>query len=206
MIKDIALIGSGGHCTACIDVIGQTAEYRIAAITAAANDVGGTVAGHPITHTDDQIPNLVDDGLTFLVAVGQIRTAATRKRLFQLVASAGGRCATIVSPWAYVAGDTTIGAGTIVMHHGLVNAGARIGQNCILNSKSLVEHECTVGDHCHLSTGSLINGGVRIGDGTFVGSGAIIHQDVRIGNRCVIGAGAIVRRDVDDDCTVRPNR
>jgi UDP-3-O-[3-hydroxymyristoyl] glucosamine N-acyltransferase len=43
----------------------------------------------------------------------------------------------IVSPIAYISKHSTIGEGTVIHHHALINANVKIGKNCIINSKAL---------------------------------------------------------------------
>lgn len=157
--------------------------------------MGASVAGHRVVGTDADLPRLVQATADVLVAVGQIKTAEPRIRLFERLAAAGGRFPVVVSPRAYVSSHAEVGAGTVVLHGAVVNAGARVGRNCIINSLALIEHGVAVADHCHVATAATVNSGVRIGPGTFIGSGSRIRQGVIVGERSVVGMGQIVLRD-----------
>ena len=104
-----------------------------------------------------------------LVTVGQIKSASTRLRLFDLLSDLGFKLPVIISPRSYISRNCKIGAGSIIMHDVIVNANAKIGKNCIINNKTLIEHDVTVNDHCHIATGVLINGDVNIGRESFIG-------------------------------------
>lgn len=197
------LVGAGGHCRACIDVLNSSELFRVAAIVGLDGEIGVSVAGNCVEYTDNQLPVLVERYSLFLVTIGQIKTSEIRRSVFESVLVAGGVLPNIVSRTAYAASDVSLGKGTIVMHHAMINTGSSIGDNCIVNSKALVEHDCFVGDHCHLSTGSILNGQVRVGEGCFIGSGAVVHQSVSIGENSVVAAGAVVRKDVPDGTIVR---
>ena len=198
------LIGGGGHCKSCIDVIQAEGRFDIAGIVESpgylekgsriqGNDQeNGRVSGYPVIGTDDDLPELIMEYKNALITVGQIRNADIRIRLFNLVRSLGGVLPVIVSPNAYVSRSALIGAGTIVMHHAIVNTEATIGVNCILNTGSLVEHETSVGDHCHISTCAVLNGQCRVGNRTFVGSRAVLSNNTNIGDDTVVSAGSIV--------------
>ncbi len=179
MKQEIILIGGGGHCQSCIDVIEQEGKYQIAGILDIPDKVGTTIMGYKIMGSDVDIPKLANKGYCFLITVGQIKSAEKRKSLFEIVKKAGGNLPVIVSPHAYVSKSAEISEGTIVMHHALINANARIGANGIINSKALIEHDAIVGDHCHISTGAIVNGDARIGGESFLGTGATtIHGAV----------------------------
>jgi len=196
--KPILLIGAGGHARACIDVIEQAGRFKIAGVTGLANEVGGKVLGYPVLGVDADLPQLLKEFPSALVAVGQIKTAALRIRLFELLERNGCVCSAVVSPRAYVSPHATLGAGTIVMHGAVINAGAVVGRNCIINSQALVEHDVVIGDHCHVSTAAVLNGEVSIGAGSFIGSGSHVLQCVRIGADCLIGMGQSVFAAVPD--------
>ncbi len=193
---DLVLVGGGGHCRACIDVIERQGEFGIAGIVDLPHRKGGEVLGYPVFADDGAIPELVRRGFRFLVTVGQVKDPGLRRSLFARVEELGGELPAVVSPLAYVSPHARIGAGTIVMHHAVVNAGAVVGRNCIVNTRALVEHDAVVGDHCHVATAAVLNGGVTTGDGVFVGSGAVCREGIRIGSGSVVGCGVVVMRDV----------
>ena len=195
----ILLIGGGGHCRSCIDVIEAEGKYKIAGII---NQPGGNTdpfLGYEVLGDDGDLPELFKKYKIALITVGQIKSADLRVKLFQQLRSLGFELATIISPRAYVSKNAYLGVGTIVMHDALVNTEARIGNNCILNTKSLVEHDAIVEDHCHISTGSIVNGGTVIREKTFVGSNTITKEYITIGKHSFIGGGLRVLCDLPDN-------
>ena len=180
MKKKLILIGGGGHCVSCIDVIESSSHYTIYGILDTKENVGETVLGYPILGTDADILKYSKEGYHFLITVGHIKNADLRIKLYKNVVENGGKFATVISSRAYIAKSVSIGEGTIVMHDALINANSHVGENCIINSKALIEHDCNVKEHCHLSTGSLINGNVEVGERTFFGSNAVSKQGVKI--------------------------
>lgn len=194
----VILIGAGGHAHACIDVIEQQGQYRIAGLVGMREEMHTRHLGYEVIATDDDLPQLAADYQYAFIALGQIRTPAIRIRLYQQVTSLGFQLPVIVAPTAYVSPHVTLGAGTIVMHGAIVNAGARVGNNCIVNTRALVEHDAIVGDQCHISTGAVVNGGVSIGAGSFVGSGSIIKEGVTLGRECMVGMALAVRHNQPD--------
>lgn len=192
--KPLVLIGGGGHCKACIDVIEATGKWRILGILDQEEQVGEEVLGYRIIGTDDQIRQFAADGACFLVSIGQIRTVEPRRRAYERVKSANGKFATIVSPLAYVSPSAVVGTGTIVMHRALVNSSASIGDNVIINTMALIEHDAMVGSHSHISTAAVVNGGATIGSGCFVGSNAVIIQGAAVPDEAFVPAGILYRK------------
>ena len=195
-MDEIILVGAGGHARSCVDVIELSGHFKIAGLVEKDHTNSQENLGYPIIGTDDDLPDLRRDYEVALVTVGQIKSAATRVRLFDMLSDLKYKLPVIVSPRSHVSRHSKIGAGTIIMHDVIVNANAEIGQNCIINNKVLIEHDAAVGDHCHIATGAIVNGEVTVGSESFIGSGAVTKQSVSIDNNCVIGAGAVIKTDV----------
>ncbi len=197
-IKKLLLIGGGGHCRSCIDVIRSTSQYEIIGILDVADKVGLMIDGVPIIGTDKELNKYLPQTDECLITVGHIKNGELRKTLHSQVLAAGGSLATVVSPSAYVSKSASVESGSIVMHQAVVNAGAVIGQNVILNSMSLIEHDAKIDSHVHISTRATINGGAIVAEGGFVGSHAIVFNHCSIGRHSIVGGGQIVRQDLPD--------
>lgn len=189
----IILIGGGGHCKSCVDVIEAENKFEIIGILDVKEKVGQKVLGYLINGTDAQIERFIADDCYFLITLGQIKTADLRVELFEKLKSLNAKIATVVSPIAYVSKHAEIAEGTIIMHHALINAGVKIGKNCIINTKSLLEHDVIVKDHCHISTGAILNGDVKVQEKCFVGSNATLVQGVELSTGTFIKARSLVK-------------
>lgn len=179
-VPTLILVGAGGHCRSCIDVVTVEGRYAIAGIVGRPEERGTRLLGHPVSHVDEDLPGLVTHGHSFLITIGQIGAPGRRKDLFERMKALGAAFATIISPRAYVSSHARIGEGTIIMHHALINTSTTVGMNCIINSKSLVEHDAVIGDHVHVATTAVVNGGAVIGEGAFIGSGAVLKESVTV--------------------------
>ena len=192
-MRKIYLVGGGGHCVSCIDVIEGTGQFKIAGIFDSEDRKGQTVLGYPILGGDAEIANYVSSDAEFLITVGQIKTAEVRKKIAQHLSKLNAKFATVISARAYVSKHAKVGAGTIVMHDALVNAGVTIGEQCIINTKALIEHDAKVGNFCHISTGAIVNGHVVVKESVFLGSQAVTLQNITIEQEKVIPAGSFYR-------------
>lgn len=197
-MKNIILIGGGGHCRACIDVIEQEGNFIINGIVDSQTLIRSNNCGYKVIGTDADLPSLLSVSNSALIAVGQIKSVERRKYLFNLAQTVGFNLPSIVSPIAYCSPHAVVNEGTILMHGCIINTNAQVGRNCIINSMALVEHDVTIEDHSHIATGAKINGGVTIREGSFIGSGAVIKEGVHIGAGVVVGAGLTIIKDVPD--------
>ncbi|NQX81169.1 MAG: acetyltransferase [Flavobacteriaceae bacterium] len=199
MKKDIVLIGAGGHCKSCIDVIEQTDKYNIVGIVDKEELKGNFILGYEIKWTDDDLEELSTKYNDFVITIGQIETSKIRKRIFEELKNLKVNIPSIISPLAYVSKHSTIGEGTMIFHGAIVNAGVTIGNNCIINTKSLIEHDSVIGSDCHISTNTVVNGGVDIGNNVFVGSGSVTKEAITIVSNVIVGGASFIRKSIQKE-------
>jgi sugar O-acyltransferase (sialic acid O-acetyltransferase NeuD family) len=192
-MEEIVLVGGGGHCRSCIDVIESGGKYKIAGIVDIPGKLEETVLSYRIFATDSDLEELAGRYRNFFITVGQLRDPKPRVELFGKLKNLPVSIPTIISAHAYVSRHAVIGEGSIIMHGAVVNANAKIGNNCIINSNSLIEHDAVIHDHCHIATGALINGGVIVGESTFIGSGSVTKQYINIPSNSFIPAHTLMK-------------
>lgn len=192
-MKNLYLIGGGGHCHSCIDVIEAEGKFIIRGIIDQKENLDKKVLGYDIVGTDDDLEKFISSDNYFIITVGQIKTAQIRMKIYNILKSMNANIATIVSPRAYVSAHAKIGEGSIVMHNALINANARVGVNTILNSKCLVEHDVVIEDHCHISTAAILNGNCHIERESFIGSNSVLKEGIMVKANSIIPAGSFFR-------------
>lgn len=203
-MKDIVLIGAGGHAASCIDVIESEGRFRIVGLVGVRSELHQRLCGYEVIAIDEALRELAKEYQCALITVGQIKSGESRIRLYQKACEAGFEMPVILSPHARVSSHASVGAGSIIMHGALVNANARVGSNCIINSHALIEHDAEVGDHCHISTGVILNGNVRVGAASFIGSGTVTKHGVSIGAACLVSMASAIRHDLPNGTSYWP--
>lgn len=195
-MKPLVLVGGGGHCKSVIDVA-ESAGYEILGVLDMPENVGKDVLAYKVIGTDDDIPAYADN-VEFVITVGQIKSNATRKKIAERIAKAGGKLATVIAVDAYVSKYAEIGEGTVVMHKAFVNAGAKVGKNCIINTMVNIEHDVVICDFCHISTGAMVNGDCKIERNCFIGSQCVLANGITISEGIILGAGSFVRKSITE--------
>ena len=195
-MKSLLLVGGGGHCRSCIDVIEAEGKHKIVGIVEREGKNRSPVLGYQVLGNDNDLYELLKKYPIALITIGQIKSADLRRNLFSSLKNMGAKLPTITSPHSYVSKHVALQEGTTVMHGAILNSGSSIGKNCIINTQALIEHDALVESHCHISTGAKVNGGAFIGMESFVGSGTVIHEGVQIGEKSVIAAGSVVRKNL----------
>ncbi len=194
--KQIILIGGGGHCKSCIEVVESTNKYEIAGIVDTRDKLGEEILGYKIFACDDDLEKLKEKYDYALITVGQIKSANLRKKLFSKAKEIGFELPVIVASTAYVSKHIKIGEGTIIMHQTMINANVKIGVNNIINTKALIEHDTIIGDNNHISTASVLNGDVQVGNECFIGSNSTFVNGISIIDNIFIGLNSVVNKNL----------
>jgi sugar O-acyltransferase (sialic acid O-acetyltransferase NeuD family) len=195
--SSLILIGGGGHCKSCIDIIRSIGKYQIIGILDIPEKIGEQIEGYPIIASDDKIQELANQYDFFFITIGQIRTNIPRVRIYNRLKEISCNLPVIMSSNAYISKFSTISEGSIIMHGCVVNTNVKIGVNCIINTGAVIEHDSTIGNHTHISTGAIVNGNCVIGNNVFVGSNSVVFNNIIIPDNTIIGAGSLIHKSIE---------
>ncbi len=196
-MKELILLGGGGHALSVADSILQDREYRIVGYTDPAED---TACPFEYLGTDEVLQEYYEKGVKYaFICVGFMGGSSVRDSLYQKLKAIGYEIPVVTDPSAILAEECRIGEGTFIGKGAIVNTHADIGKMSIINTGALIEHSCRIGDYTHIAVGAMLCGDVKIGSNTLIGAGTTVKQGVRIGNDCVIGMGSTVLCDVRDN-------
>jgi sugar O-acyltransferase (sialic acid O-acetyltransferase NeuD family) len=195
-MKPLILVGGGGHCKSVMEAA-ESAGYSILGVLDMPENVGKNILSTKVIGTDDDILAYVDKA-EFVITVGFIKNPSTRIKIYNKIKEAGGKLATVVASTAYVSKYATLGEGSVVRHHALVNADAKVGCNVILNNFVNIEHDAVIGDQCHISTGAMVNGECHVGERCFIGSQSVLANCITVGDDIIVGAGSCVRKSITE--------
>ena len=196
--KTLHILGAGGHAAVVADCAGGEG-YNAICLYADREPALPFPAEWSFEMTDDPVEMLATRFGHVHVAIGN---NAMRDSLLAALLQSGIECPPIYHRDCSISRLATIGAGTVVLAGGVVNARAELGQGVIINSGAVVEHDCLLGDAAHLSPRAAVAGGVTIGARSWIGIGAVVREGISIGDDVVVGAGAAVISDIPSDTTV----
>lgn len=194
-MKDIVIIGNGGHSKVIQDIVAVNKGMKVSAILddqfSAWETIHSVKAG-PV-HFAESL--LQDDHHYFIIGIGSNKI---RREIVKRLSLPEDRYISLVHSTAVISSSARIGRGTVVMANAVINADTKIGKHSIVNTGAIVEHDTWIEDYVHISPGAILTGNVRIGEGTHVGAGAVIIPQCSIGNWCMVGAGSAVIQSVPD--------
>lgn len=189
---DIVIFGAGGHAKVIADIILSKNQYNIAAFVD--NQKHSTkIWDIPIISEDVFFnENNIRHGL---VAIGD---NYTREKVVTNIYTKVSNFIFIkaIHPTAYVAFDSIIAEGTVVMAHATINPSTTIGAHCIINTNSSIDHDCILDNFASLAPNSCLGGNCEIGKGTAISIGATLSHKIKVGDNTVVGAGSVVTKSI----------
>ena len=191
-MKQIAIIGCGGHTRSSVNLLEQAFE-----------------GAHKALYDDSYSPGC-EESVGSMKLVGRIADIPSDSRLFLSVgdntvrgsyydrfgARVVGR--NLLHHLAFTEDHVAMGRANQVFAHAYINAYATIGDDNIINSGAIIEHEVSLGSHNHISVGARVCGRSRIGSYCMIGAGATIIDKVSICDHVIVGAGSVVISDIVD--------
>ncbi len=200
-MKELVLVGFGGHGKSVADCIERQGKYQIVGYTDLKPLDG---CKYNYLGTDEALDTLYHKGIrNAVVCIGYLGKGNVREILYEKLKSIGYTLPIIIDPSALISETAEIGEGTFVGKMAVINAEANVGKMAIINTKALVEHECIVGDFTHIAVGATLCGAVTVGESCLVGASATVLQTLTVGDHTVIGAGSLIVKSTENDCIVK---
>jgi len=197
----LAILGASGHGKVVADTAFQAGWEQVVFF----DDAWPNISVHsdcPVLGDTQDLLNSHDDFAGIAVAIGHNRI---RLNKIQQFLEAGLTLPALVHPYAYVARNVQINAGTVIFAGAVVQAGCVIGLGSIVNTGATVDHDCSLAAGVHICPGTHLAGGVRVGECSWIGIGSVAKQYLTIGSDVTVGAGAVCISDVPDGVTVVGN-
>lgn len=196
-MRDVYIIGAGGHGKVVLDIINKSEQFQAAAFLDDNSSLHNQVINDlKVAGSSDRA--LADDkAVIFAVGNNEIR-----KKLFKLMENNDLEFINAVHPDAVINSYVTQGKGNVIAAGAVINSNTKIYDNVIINTGTTVDHDCIIESHVHLSPGVNLGGNVRVKAGAHIGIGAVALPGISIGKNSVVGAGSVVTRDVPNDVKV----
>ncbi|MHA6486783.1 acetyltransferase [Bacillus cabrialesii] len=198
-MRNVAIVGDGGHGKVIRELINARSDTRLAAVL---DDKFRTFEAGKEWYTGpleaiSEVRRLIPDVL-FLIAIGN---NSVRKHLTERLGLKKEDFITLIHPSAIVSKSAVIGEGTVIMAGAIIQADARIGAHCIINTGAVAEHDNQLSDYVHLSPRVTLSGAVAVQEGAHIGTGANVIPQLTIGSWSIVGAGSAVIRSIPDRVT-----
>lgn len=204
MLKQILLLGGGGHACVVLDTM-LTCGRSITGILDPAINRSTVLFGVSVLGGDEKLNEVESDQVLLVNGVGANPGIHIRRKIFESWSARGFRFENVCHPSAVIGRNCDFGEGIQLMALAVVQPNVRVGQNGVVNTRASVDHGCQIGNHVFISPGAILCADISVGDCVFVGAGAVVLPGLKIGTNAILGAGAVVTRTVEEGCVVAGN-
>ncbi len=199
-VKDIIIVGGGGHAKVIINILKKNREFNILGYVDIENN--GSILGVDYIGNDDVfIDDSSNSNLGLCIGIGKVDSSDRRRKIIEKIKKKCFYWPPIISLNAIINEEVNVGKGSQIFDGVIINCSTEIQEFCIINTNSTIEHDCIIGKYSHIAPGVTISGGVSVGTNVLVGAGAIIIQNINICNDVVIGAGSVIIKNITEPGT-----
>ena len=194
-MKDLIILGSGGHARSVISVANSMKKWNIKAIVdfnfKGMNELINDV---PVQSFDQTIKKINPLNANVFIAIGN---NLERFNIYKKIKKYKFSYPNLIHPLAFLDPTSKIGNGNYIGQFSNVGAYSKIGDFNIINTHSNIEHEVSIENFNQLSPGAIICGRSSLKCKTFMGANSVIIDKLKIAEDTTIGAGAVVLKDIE---------
>jgi sugar O-acyltransferase (sialic acid O-acetyltransferase NeuD family) len=198
-MKQLVVIGAGGHARPVIDVAMSLGYEIIGIIDVDYTGAQETLMGVDVIGGMEKLTDFVPSLVMVFIAVGDNNK---RKAITEKVMSYNFDIPSLVHNSSIISHSVMMGKGVFINAGAIINAMAAIGSGAIINTGAIVDHESLIGDFSHVAPGVSIAGRVAIGSCSFIGVGTSVIDKINIGENVIVGAGSTIIKDVESNTKV----
>lgn len=195
-IKNVAIIGGGGHSKVIIDIINTINRQ---------NKNLYKIIGY---YDDNEKSNLYN--IEYLGKINKIKNEKSNKYFMIAIGNCSVRkmiyntydkiqYITLIHPTSIISKTSVIKEGTVICAGVIIQTEVKIGKCCIINTNSNIDHESIISDFVNINPSATLCGNVSIGETTMVGANATIIEKIKIGKYNIIGAGSVIIHNTKDN-------
>lgn len=203
-MKDIIIIGAGGHAAEIDDYIKYS--HKISGIKEL--NVVGFLDDNPSNYARYKLSAPLIGGvrdhkvikeLIYIIGIANIKY---RKFFIEKFKAEGAEFISFIHCSAYFSESAIIGEGTIIGPNANIGPNVKIGNYTLINSRCSLGHDTVIGDYNFISPNVCFSGFSKVGDENLFGINCATIPYISVGNRNKIAAGMVLDQNVGDDSTV----
>ena len=203
-MKNIIIIGGGGHAKVLIDLIRTLKNFKIGGIIDPKIKKGKKIHGIKVLGDDKILPRLKKKGIKYLaLGIGSEGDNKKRYKIWKNLINKGFDFPVLIHKNSSTSKNIKVGQGSQIFNQSIINAGAKIGKISVINTSTIIEHDCKIGNNVFTGTRATLCGGVIVEDNTFIGAESCILPRIKIKSNVLVAAKALVNRNLEKNIKVK---
>ena len=201
-MRDLVIIGNGGHAKVVIDILEERGDYNILGIITKNKGDEISIGSYQVLGDDNLLKELFNQGVKFaVIGVGGFTDNIRRKRIYENLKNIGFQIISAIHPTASISRTVLMGEGNVVFSGVVINPYVRMGNNIIVATGSTIDHDSEIKDHSFISAGVTVGAETKIEEEVLLALGSKVISGVTICKGTLIGAGALVTREISEPGT-----
>lgn len=203
-MRNIIIIGGGGHAKVLIDLIKTIKNFKIVGIVDPKIKKGKSINGVKVLGDDKILISLKRKGIKCLaLGIGSEGNNHKRYKIWKNLKKKGFSFPVLIHKDSFTSKNIKVGQGSQIFNKSVVNAGSKIGEISVINTSTIIEHDCKIGNNVFTGTRATLCGGVTVEDNSFIGAESCILPKVKIKKNVLIAAKALVNKDLKNNIKVK---
>jgi sugar O-acyltransferase (sialic acid O-acetyltransferase NeuD family) len=195
-MRDIIIIGSGGHSRSVISIVKKANKWKnLSIIDTQYNGNIETILSVPIVGGMEFLDTVNINITDIFIAIGD---NFLRRDMINLVIKKGFKIPNLIHANSILDQDVILGYGNFIGSGANLGPDVRIGNGNIVNTLVNLDHESKIGNYNQLAPSSVLCGRSVIGDLTLLGANSTIIDGLEIADKTIIGAGAVVIHNIEN--------
>lgn len=203
-IKDIIIIGAGGHAAEIDEYI----KYSQSKTDVKELNVIGFLDDDPESYKRYKFSASFQGGIKehqvrsdayYIIGIANLKY---REKIVSRLKSEGANFVTFIHCESYVSESSIIGNGVVIGPNVNIGPNVKIGDFNLLNARSSMGHDTIVGDYNFISPNVCFSGFTTVGDNNLFGINSATIPGIKVGNCNKIAAGMVLNKNVNDDSVV----
>lgn len=201
-MEKVVIIGGKSSATLIADYIFDAHnkyDMEIECIGFAYDDkpLGSDINGFPVlSRMEDAYKKYKDDKeVTFIFQSYDIRSMQETIDFKDSLGIPMDRYCTFIHPSCMISRSASVGIGTVILAHTVLNPKAKVGQFNSIMSGVTIGHDADIGNYNLIATQAVV-ANLKMGDRNFIGINATTNNKINIGDDCMIGMASNVVKDV----------
>lgn len=158
--------------------------------------IGTEIDSFRVCGSLQDVHKFLEKGYYFINAILRIDNQCERINMINELGIPDSRWATFIHPTAYIAPNTQLGPGCVVMPLVAISSNTKFGKGCIVMVAATVGHDNEIGDYCHIAAQACVGACLKIGMGVHIGLNSTIRENLVIGDYATLGMGAVLTKNI----------
>jgi UDP-perosamine 4-acetyltransferase len=197
-MKDIIVIGSGGHAKVVIDILNEMKVCNIIGITSISLIKGSVFCGYSVLGNDNILMDYIGrKNLLIAMGLGGYEDNCLREKAYNQIKSMGFNFINAIHPTAFISKTVKMGEGNVIFPGAVINTDVELGNNIIVATGSTIDHETRVSDHVLISAGVTVGAYSNLEQGVLLALGSKVISGTTIKSYSLVAAGAVVVKNIE---------